>query len=158
MKTSTVAWIVGLLVVIGTLAACAGLDFGDVIQAETPIEIQKSDGLPSRLSVNDAAYAYDAWREDVQRADAKWRQSIDDGREVSSLLSGVALQQLETFGPALGGVPVAGPGLVGLSGVLAFVLGRGNLRREKEGSYAKGRKDVIEVATIAPTIGTRIES
>lgn len=158
MKSSTLTWFAGLAILLGTLAACASWDFGDVVQTEIPLEIQQRDGLPARMSYNASRERYETWRAETTRIDAKWRESNDAAGEFAGILSGFTLQQLNEYGPMLAGVPVAGPGLVGLSGVLAFWLGRSNLRREKEASYAKARKDVIEDATRAATIGTRIET
>ncbi len=158
MKASSAGWFVGMLIVVGTLVACAGIDFGDVVQAKIPVQAQQDLGLPARMSYNESREVYEDWRGNTVTLDARWRENNDVAGEFAALLTGFSLQQIDEYGPMLGGVPVAGPALVGLSGLLSFWLGRSNQRREKEASYGKGRKDALEDAAKASLLAGRIQT
>lgn len=88
------------------LAACAGFDFGDVVKVPTPAEIQQTTGAPSRLSLNEADAAYRAWLDDTQRAGVAWRNSIERGNEIRSMLGQLTMGALADVGPSVAGVPI----------------------------------------------------
>ena len=150
MNTRLLIYFVVLASTVGLLGACANWDFGDLVKVDTPIGIQKRDGLPARMSLNEAEEQYPAWRDDVQRDDATWRANISEGSEFAGLLSSFSLQQLNDAGPMIAGIPVAGPGLVGGAGLLGVLLGRMGTGREKRNSFNKG----IEVGANARAAGT----
>ena len=133
----------GILVAVLTaaLAACAGLDAGDLVRVKTPHAIQQQTGLPSAVTLNEAQTEYRAWYEGVQRAGSQWKARIERGNEfrgVRGLLNQLSLSALDQVGPTLAGVPVLGPALPAVTGLLGLFLGTGRLRKEKEASYNKG--------------------
>jgi hypothetical protein len=141
MTTRHVAFIFGLLMLAIALAACAGFDLGDIVQVRTPASIQQTTGLPARTSLNEAEAEYRAWLENVQRVGAQWKASIARGNDVRTLLGQLTLSALDQVGPTLAGVPVAGPALPALTGLIGLFIGAGRLRKEKEASFNKGLKE-----------------
>lgn len=75
---------------------------------------------------------YAAWRSDVQRSDAEWRDSIEGGAEFVGLLEGAGMTALQEFSPLAG--PAALPALL-LGG---YFFGNSNKRKNKEASYNAG--------------------
>ena len=122
------------------LASCAGLQIGDMIKTRIPHEIQKTTGLPSEISLNESISEYQAWHDDVQRSGAEWRANIDHSDEIRALINQLTLSAINEVGPAIGGIPVLGPALPMVTGLLGLFLGQGRLRREKEASFNKGLK------------------
>jgi len=120
------------------LAACAGFDLGDVVKVKTPNEIQQTRGLPRSVTLNEAEAEYRAWFDDVQRTGAHWKASIERGGEIRGLLGQLTLTALDDVGPALAGIPIAGPALPALTGLAGLFVGAGRLRKEKEASFNKG--------------------
>lgn len=120
------------------LAACTGIDIGDVVHVRTPHEIQQTRGLPGRMTLNEAEAEYQAWFDDVQRAGAQWKAAIERGGEIRGLLGQLTLSALDEVGPTLAGVPVLGPSLPALTGLVGLFVGAGRLRKEKEASYNRG--------------------
>lgn len=139
----------GVAVVALALAACAGLDFGNFVKVPTPAGIAQDEGLPRKMGLKEASLQYQIWYEKVKAEGEQWKANIETGDQVAGMLSQLSLQGLNQLGPALGGVPVAGPTLVGLLGVGAFVLGRMPLRKEKEASFNSGLKKGAEAAATA---------
>lgn len=126
-----VALAITLFVVLG-LAACTSFDLGDVIRAETPIEIQQSEGLPSRLTVNRAQEQFKAWHEDQVRVAATWKGEIERQAELVGMLNQIGLQGISEYGPQIfGSFPVLGPIVPGLVGLATFVAGRGSGRKKE---------------------------
>lgn len=145
MKSTHVAYVFVLLLISMSIAACAGLDMGNLIKVETPPDVSKAHGVPSRTSLNDAEHEYAAWLDDTQRNAERWRTNIERGNEIRGVLSQLTLQALDSVGPTLAGVPVLGPALPALTGLAGLFLGVGNrlrreqqLRKEKEDSYNAG--------------------
>ena len=128
----------GLVMVSLALAACAGFDLGDVVKVKTPNEIQQTRGLPGTTSLNEAEAEYRAWFDDVQRSGSQWRAAIDRGDEIRGLLGQVTLGALDEFGPTLAGIPVVGPAIPAMTGIVGLFVGAGRLRKEKESSYNAG--------------------
>jgi len=141
MTTRHIAFGFGLLMLTIALAACAGFDLGDIVQVRTPASIQQTTGLPSRTSLNEAESEYRAWFEDVQRVGAQWKASIERGNEVRTMLGQLTLSALDQVGPTLAGVPIVGPALPALTGIVGLFIGSGRLRKEKEASFNKGMKE-----------------
>ena len=138
MKARHVAYIFALVMVTLALGACAGFDMGDVVRVRTPVEVQQMRGLPRTLTLNEAESEYRAWFEDVQRAGVQWRAAIERGDEIRGLLGQLTLSTLDELGPTLAGVPVAGPALPALTGLVGLFVGAARLRREKEASFNRG--------------------
>jgi len=141
MNRRTIAYAFGLVMLALALAACAGFDLGDIVKVRTPHEIQQTTGLASRVSLNEAEAEYRAWFEDVQRTGAQWKASIERAGEIRGLLGQLTLNALDEIGPTLAGVPVVGPALPALTGIVGLFIGSGRLRKEKEASFNKGLKE-----------------
>jgi len=137
----TVAYAFGLVMLTLALAACAGFDLGDVVKVRTPNAIQQTTGLSARVSLNEAEAEYRAWFESVQRTGAQWKASIERAGEIRGLLGQLTLSALDEVGPTLAGVPVVGPALPALTGIVGLFIGSGRLRKEKEASFNKGLKE-----------------
>ena len=132
------AFAFGLILVALTLAACAAMDLGDIIHARTPGSVQQATGLPSKLSLNEAEAEYQAWVQSTRTAASQWRASIERSNEVRQMLGQITMGALDQVGPTLAGVPVLGPSLPALTGLVGLFLGSGRLRKEKEASFNKG--------------------
>lgn len=144
MDAKSKGYVAALVIIGAVLAACAALDPGDIFHAKTPIGIQKTEGLPSTLPVNDAESEYMAWREDVTRQDAEWRENIDGANFVVGLFRQATLGFLEDYGPMVGGIPVVGPVVMGLLPLAtAWVSGRSNRRKGQE----EGKAQALETAS-----------
>jgi len=141
MSKTTWVYIFALAMISVGVIACAGFDIGDLIRVSTPNDIQKQTGLTSTTSLNNAAQEYEAWFETVQRAGAQWKANIERGEEVRSLLGQLTLTALEGIGPTVAGVPILSSALPALTGLVGLFIGRGQLRKEKEGSFNKGLKE-----------------
>lgn len=140
MNSRNVMYAFGLFMLSIVLASCAGLDLGDVVKVRTPNEIQQVRGLPRTTTLNEAEAEYRAWLEDVQRTGAQWRASIERAGEIRGLLGQLTLSALDEVGPTIAGVPVVGPALPALTGIVGLFIGASRLRKEKEASYNKGLK------------------
>lgn len=141
MNRRTLAYAFGLVMLTLALAACAGFDLGDIVKVKTPNAIQQTTGLPSRVSLNEAEAEYRAWFEDAQRTGSQWKASIERAGEIRGMLGQLTLSALDEVGPTLAGVPVVGPALPALTGIVGLFLGSGRLRKEKEASFNKGLKE-----------------
>ncbi len=130
-----------LVLLAAAMASIAGCNLGDFIKAKTPNGIQRTQGLPSTLSVNEAESEYQAWYQDVQRLGAEWKANIEQANEIRSLLSQLTLSAMNDVGPVLAGVPVLGPAVPLLTGLGGIFFGLGKLRKEKEASFNKGLKE-----------------
>lgn len=141
MNHRTVAYAFGLVMLTLALAACAGFDLGDIVKVKTPNPIQQTTGLASRISLNEAEAEYRAWFENTQRTGAQWKASIERAGEIRGMLGQLTLSALDEVGPTLAGVPVVGPALPALTGIVGLFIGSGRLRKEKEASFNKGLKE-----------------
>ena len=148
-KTRITVFVVVMALMSVSLAACAGFDLGDVVRVQTPGSIQRDVGLPSQMTLNEAEAEYQAWFADVKRSGSQWKTNIERGNEIRGLLNQVTLSALDQVGPTLGGVPVLGPALPAVTGLLGLFLGTGKLRKEKEASFNKGMEKG-QGAKIAP--------
>ena len=149
-KTRITVFTVAAVALTLSLAACAGFDLGDVVRVKTPHAIQQQTGLPTTVTLNEAEVEYQAWYTDVQRSGARWKTNIERGNEVRALLSQISLSALDDVGPTLAGVPVLGPALPALTGLLGLFLGAGKLRKEKEASFNEGMKRARTDAAAPP--------
>lgn len=140
MDATKAAYLIGLTALSAGIATTAGCDLGDVVRTRTPVGIQTEHGLPQTMTLNEAEAAYAAWLDDTKRHGAEWKASIDKANEVRGLLGQLTLQQLDTFGPTLAGVPVVGASLPALAGLAGLFVGTSRLRREKEASFNSGLK------------------
>ena len=141
MTARHITYIFCLVMITLALAACAGFDLGDIVKVRTPHAIQQTTGLAARTTLNEAEAEYRAWFENTQRTGAQWKANIERANEVRALLSQVTLSALDEVGPTLAGVPVVGPALPALTGLVGLFIGAARLRKEKEASFNKGLKE-----------------
>ncbi|MCC6910065.1 MAG: hypothetical protein IT430_19190 [Phycisphaerales bacterium] len=141
MNRSSVMYVFAAVMLSLVLAACAGFDLGDVVKVRTPNTIQQTTGLASRITLNEAEAEYRAWFENTQRTGSQWKASIERAGEIRGLLSQLTLSALDSVGPTLAGVPIVGPALPALTGIVGLFIGSGRLRKEKEASFNKGLKE-----------------
>lgn len=149
MKATTGLFFVALLAISSVLMACAGMDFGDIVQVETPVELQRDKGYPKRMSLNDSRELYQADLEDHARNMATWKGNIESGDQFAGILTQLTLQQINDAGPAIAGVPVLGPAMPIVTGLAAWWLQGIRTQREKRDSYNKGLKVGANTATQA---------
>jgi hypothetical protein len=138
MTTRHYVYIAALLLLALALASCAGLDLGDIIKVRTPNAVQQTTGLSSTLSLNEAETEYQNWFNQTQITGAQWKANIQRAGEVRGLLGQLTLSALDTVGPTVAGVPVLGPALPALTGIVGLFIGSARLRKEKEASFNKG--------------------
>lgn len=138
MTTRHYVYIAALVLLALMLAACVGFDLGDLVKVKTPNTIQQTTGLPSTLSLNEAETEYQNWFTQTQTTGAQWKGNIEKAGEIRGLLGQLTLSGLDSFGPTLAGVPVLGPSLPALTGLVGLFVGSGRLRKEKEASFNKG--------------------
>lgn len=149
MQTRYIVFLSALLIGVGCLFTACGMNFGDIVHAKTPTTIQQQTGLPSSLSLNEANSEYQAWLDDTKRAGTEWKERIESADAVAGALGQLTMSGLDQIGPTLGGVPVLGPMLPGLTGLIGLFVGRSKLNKEKEASFNKGLEKGAEAATAA---------
>lgn len=137
-RTQVIVFVIAILLVSATLAACAGFDLGDMVRVKTPTAIQQTVGLPAKVSLNDAEVEYQGWLSNVQRTGAQWKTNIDKANAVRATFNQLTLAALDEVGPTLAGVPMLGPLLPAATGIFGLFLGSSRLRKEKENSYNAG--------------------
>jgi len=130
------------------LASCAGLDLGDIVKVKTPNTIQQTTGLPSTMSLNEAEVEYQNWFGQTQTTGAQWKSNIEKAGEIRGLLGQLTLSALDSVGPTVAGLPVLGPALPALTGIVGLFIGAGRLRKEKEASFNKGMQRVREITAV----------
>jgi len=138
MTTRHYVYLTALALLALVLASCAGFDLGDLVKVKTPNAIQQTTGLPRALSLNEAETEYQNWFNEVQTTGAQWKASIEKAGEIRGLLGQLTLSALDTVGPTVAGLPVLGPALPALTGIVGLFIGSGRLRKEKEASFNKG--------------------
>ncbi len=142
-------FIVVLLLIGGSWATARGFDLGDIIETKTPIELRQTEGFPKKLSLNDSRIQYKIWLIKVQRIGEQWRSDIEGGEQVLGFLNNLTMQAMEYVGPTIAGIPIIGPLMLPLAGLIGIGIKRrgditpAQLQAEKEGSYAKGREDAV---------------
>ena len=150
LSTRHYVYLGALILLALVLASCAGLDLGDIVKVKTPNTIQQTTGLPSTLSLNEAEVEYQNWFNLTQTTGAQWKGNIEMAGEIRGLLGQLTLSALDTVGPTVAGLPVLGPALPALTGIVGLFIGSGRLRKEKEASFNKGLE---KGSTIAGTGG-----
>ena len=154
LSTRHYVYIVGLLLMALVLTSCAGFDLGDLVKVKTPNTIQQTTGLPSTLSLNEAEVEYQNWFNQTQTTGAQWKGNIEKAGELRGLFSQLTLSALDTVGPTVAGLPVLGPALPALTGIVGLFIGSGRLRKEKEASFNKGLEKGSALAGGPPTGGS----
>jgi hypothetical protein len=145
MTTRHYVYIAVLALLALVLASCAGFDLGDIVKVKTPNTIQQTTGLPSTLSLNEAEVEYQNWFGQTQTTGAQWKSNIEKAGEIRGLLGQLTLSALDSVGPTVAGLPVLGPALPALTGIVGLFIGSGRLRKEKEASFNKGMQRVREI-------------
>ncbi|MEM8737240.1 MAG: hypothetical protein AAGG38_02015 [Planctomycetota bacterium] len=144
MKSKHIIYVTALALLASVIAACSGLDFGDVISVKTPQDVVETTGLPTKLSLNEAETEYQNYVEDFQRGAAQWKGNIEKQNQVRGVVNQFTLGVLDSVGPAIAGVPVLAPFVPLLTGLGGLVLKRpgdvskDDLRKQKEDSYNAG--------------------
>ena len=138
LSTRHVVYLVGLLLLALVLASCAGIDLGDIVKVKTPNAIQQTTGLRSTLSLNEAEVEYQNWFNQTQTTGAQWKNNIEKAGELRGLFSQLTLSALDSVGPTVAGLPMLGPALPALTGIVGLFIGSGRLRPAKEASFNKG--------------------
>lgn len=147
--TKPIVFTLVLLLVSGMVAAMSGCDVGDLVSVKTPPKVQQTTGLPSKLTLNESQIEYQDWLLSVQSQGSQWKNSIEKGNEVKNVINQLTMAALDTVGPSINGIPMLGPaipliaGLVGLSLRRPGDVSKDDLRKEKENSFNAG----IERAT-----------
>ena len=136
LTTRHYVYLGALILLALVLASCAGLDLGDIVKVKTPNTIQQTTGLPSTLSLNEAEVEYQNWFNLTQTTGAQWKGNIEKAGEIRGLLGQLTLSALDTVGPTVAGLPVLGPALPALTGIVGLFIGSGRLRKEKEASLS----------------------
>jgi hypothetical protein len=149
MTTRHYVYLAGLALLALVLASCAGIDLGDLVKVKTPNAIQQTTGLRATLSLNEAEAEYQNWFNQTQAIGAQWKGNIERAGEVRGLLGQLTLSALDTVGPTVAGVPVLGPALPALTGIVGLFIGSGRLRKEKEASFNKGLETGRDMAVEA---------
>jgi hypothetical protein len=135
------AYIFALVMITLVLGACAGFDLGDIVRVKTPNAIQQTKGLASTITLNEAEAEYRAWFEETQRTGSQWKANIERASEIRGIFSQLTLSTLDQVGPTVAGIPMLGPALPAMTGLVGLFLGTGRLRKEKEASFNKGMKE-----------------
>lgn len=138
MTTRHYVYIAALALLALGLASCAGFDLGDIVKVKTPNSIQQTTGLPSTMSLNEAEVEYQNWFNGTQTTGTQWKSNIEKAGEIRGLLGQLTLSALDSVGPTVAGLPVLGPALPALTGIVGLFIGSGRLRKEKEASFNKG--------------------
>jgi len=141
MKKKHAMYVFALFMITLSLGACDAFDLGDFVKVKTPNTIQQTKGLPSTITLNEAEEEYQAWFEETQRVGAQWKSNIERASEIRGIFSQLTLSTLNDVGPTISGVPVVGPALPALTGLVGMFLGAGRLRKEKEASFNKGLRE-----------------
>ena len=141
MKHRHYAYIFALVLITLALGACAGFDLGDLVRVRTPNRVQQSTGLAASTTLNEAEVEYRAWFEETQRTGGQWKANIERATEIRGIFSQLTLSALDQVGPTVAGIPMLGPALPALTGLVGLFLGTGRLRKEKESSFNKGMKE-----------------
>jgi len=141
MKHRHYAYIFALVLIALAIGACAGFDLGDLVRVRTPNRVQQSTGLAASTTLNEAEVEYRAWFEETQRTGGQWKSNIERATEIRGIFSQLTLSALDQVGPTVAGIPMLGPALPALTGLVGLFLGTGRLRKEKESSFNKGLKE-----------------
>lgn len=142
-QTSYFLFIVLISLAIGGMSGC---QWGDIIEVNTPSDVQGAHNLPPKMTVNEAKHEYQQAVRDLD----EWKRKIEQGSEVVGTLDQATMGFLDGVGPELMGLPVLGP----LAPVLAAAGGllirrpgdksQAELSKEKEDSYNAGQKAAQE--------------
>lgn len=135
-------------------AALSGCDLGDVLQVRTPAGVQQDTGLPGSMSLNEAEREYGLQLERIRSDMHAWRDNIEGTNTVRGIISQLAMQQLNDLGPAVAGVPVVGPLLLGALPIAGLFVRRPGdkskaevselQRSEHDRGWDEGRAELLQ--------------
>ena len=114
---------------VGGLAGC---DFGDLIRVQTPRNIQRTEALPTSMTLNDSREEYENWINAARNDSMRWRANIERADELNDLFAGFVLQGLEDVGPSIAGIPMASTLLPLLTGGVGLFLRRPGDKTQKD--------------------------
>lgn len=149
-KISPRAVVIGLAI-FTISAGVTGCSLGDVIRTKTPVEVQKSEKLPERMTLNESQAERDRYIYNVEQNITQWNENIEEGLALQALLSDIVMTELSPERLALMGIPVGGPAALLLSfGIGAFLKRPGDAnpkeqQKQKEDSYNAGLKKAKEL-------------
>ena len=136
-----------------SLAACAGFDWGDVVQTNVPSNVQGTHSLPAKMSLNESQVRYREWFGETQSTGLRWKNEIERANHVKTMLDGLTLHALAEVGPTIAGFPV----LSGLLPFLTALVGIGirrpgdvtkdELAKQKEAAYNKALKEGAKLSS-----------
>jgi len=143
-----IAVVIGIAsLVTGVLFLFSGCDFGDIIKSNIPMQVQQSEGLPSKLTHNQSSNTFQDWQTKIESEAISWRRELETSGERVGIAEGITMQALDL------GVPYLNFLLPGLGIIVSslFVKRPGDvdaktINSEKEGSYNKGVKDGKAIA------------
>ena len=130
------------------LAACAGMNFGHIVQVDTPRQLVEKSDLPARMSVNEAEVEFERWMHTVQMDAKQWANEIEQGGESAAMLASITMSGIDVLSPAAAGVPYVGALLPALTGLAGVAVGKRRLRKEKEASYKAGLEELAKLAGV----------
>lgn len=127
------------------ISGCQSFDPGNYIKVNTPVSIQQSDGLPSKLTLNEWEVEYEAWFNDKMTNGTAWKGNGERARESAQLFRSLSLQ---TASELIGTEAVAAiPGLTLLLGLFMRRPGdvsNGDASEREKASFNKGQKVMLE--------------
>jgi len=126
------------------LVACAGKDWGDFVKVKIPVSVQKSQGLPATLTLNESEFEFEQWYDQTKDSGFEWINRNEGGRNTASMFKSLSMQMGEDLkaNPAV----VAIPGLGMLIGFLTKRPGDKSAAQNAEdqkASYNKARRDML---------------
>jgi hypothetical protein len=143
-QNRTGAGIIALALSLGLGAfMLSGCKMTDLISVDVPQQVQDATGADSRVTLTDAGLVM----EDYVRYGERFSIEIDAGNERLAWFMSITDIGLRIGASQL---PAGGLGLMLLSGVGGLFLKGPGTAREKEASYAKGKKDAE--ATLVPLL------
>ena len=133
--TPAKTYVAFLVLIAAGVILLQGCELNDIVKINTPPGLQ---GVPKKITVNEGKKI----QEQRRLIDKQLDSAISKGELTTNFLGGLIQQYGDSAFPAGGVVGYMGIGLLGL------ITGKSGQRKEKEASYRKGRKDVMEdVAT-----------
>lgn len=129
------AWVMVVAMAVAVAAMVAG---GCGMPVRTPLPAQRTQQLPASLPLAEAKAQYEVWLQQVRQTGAQWQGEIERVAEIENLLGQLTLSALNEFGPSVAGVPVLGPVMPLITGIVGLMVGGRRLHEEKEASFNKG--------------------
>ena len=136
-------------------ASCAGLDFGDVVQARTPPRLASQLAVKDKMSVNTAATEYrraieeeELRRRQVDEQFREWADNIGAGFQIAGAANDATLQAFNQAGPTVAGIPILGPAILSVLGGGGLLGGMRAVHNAKIKSFNKGQQTAGQLAAV----------